>query len=116
MWVGLPSQRDTNASADSSYLNELYRSQAEKAGIVYVDIWDGFVDEEGKFSPQGPDHLGQTRRLRTRDALQKASGDLCSITGSCACYRLLGNLGAVSKEKAPLRAGLRIRGLTVQLQ
>src|SRR5262249_241219 len=47
IWVGLASQRDTNASADSSYLNELYRSQAEKAGIVYVDIWDGFVDEGG---------------------------------------------------------------------
>src|SRR5262249_35812200 len=58
IWVGLASQRDTNTSADSSYLNELYRSEAEKAGIVYVDIWDGFVDEDGKFSPQGPDYLG----------------------------------------------------------
>jgi hypothetical protein len=40
IWVGLPSQRGTNASNDSAYLNELYRSEAEKAGIVYVDIWD----------------------------------------------------------------------------
>jgi len=69
IWVGLASQRDTDASADSSYLNELYRSQAEKAGIVYVDIWDGFVDEDGQFSTQGPDHLGQTRRLRTSDGV-----------------------------------------------
>jgi uncharacterized protein len=69
IWVGLPSQRGTKASDDSSYLNELYRSQAEKAGIVYVDIWDGFVDEAGKFSPQGPDYLGQTRRLRTSDGV-----------------------------------------------
>jgi uncharacterized protein len=69
IWVGLPSQRGTNARDDSSYLNELYRSQAEKAGIVYVDIWDGFVDEEGRFSPQGPDYLGQTRRLRTSDGV-----------------------------------------------
>jgi uncharacterized protein len=69
IWVGLPSQRGTNASADSAYLNELYRSQAEKAGIVYVDVWDGFVDEDGKFSPQGPDYLGQTRRLRTSDGV-----------------------------------------------
>src|SRR5262245_41032211 len=69
IWVGLPSQRGTNASAESSYLNEFYRSQAEKAGIVYVDIWDGFVDEAGKFSPQGPDYLGQTRRLRTGDGV-----------------------------------------------
>src|SRR5215468_10199737 len=69
IWVALAPQRDTDASADSSYLNELYRSQAEKAGIVYVDIWDGFVDEDGQFSTQGPDHLGQTRRLRTSDGV-----------------------------------------------
>jgi hypothetical protein len=69
IWVGLPSQRDTDASANSSYLNEIYRSRAEKAGIAYVDIWDGFVDEAGKFSPQGPDYLGQTRRLRTSDGV-----------------------------------------------
>src|SRR5262249_43211371 len=57
IWVGLPSQRGTTASDDSNYLNELYRSQAEKAGIIYVDIWDGFVDEDGNFSSQGPDYL-----------------------------------------------------------
>ena len=69
MWVGLPSQRGTKASADSSYLNELYRSRAEKAGIVYVDIWDGFVDEGGRYSAQGPDYEGQIRRLRSGDGV-----------------------------------------------
>jgi len=68
-WVGLPSQRGTKASADSSYLNEIFRSRAEKAGIVYVDIWDGFVDEAGRYSPQGPDYEGQTRRLRSGDGV-----------------------------------------------
>jgi hypothetical protein len=69
IWVGLPSQRGAKASADSSYLNELYRSRAEKAGIVYVDIWDGFVDEAGRYSPQGPDYAGQIRHLRTSDGV-----------------------------------------------
>ena len=69
IWVGLPSQRNTKPSADSSYLNELYRSRAEKAGIVYVDIWDGFVDEAGRYSVQGPDYEGQTRRLRSADGV-----------------------------------------------
>jgi uncharacterized protein len=69
IWVGLPSQRGPKASADSAYLNELYRSRAEKVGIVYVDVWDGFVDEAGKFTPQGPDYQGQTRRLRTGDGV-----------------------------------------------
>jgi hypothetical protein len=69
IWVGLPSQRGSKASTDSSYLNEIYRSRAEKAGITYVDIWDGFVDEAGRFSPQGPDYEGQIRRLRTGDGV-----------------------------------------------
>jgi hypothetical protein len=69
LWVGLPSQRWPKGSTDSQYLNELYRSRAEKAGIVYVDIWDGFVDEGGRFSPQGPDYEGQIRRLRTPDGV-----------------------------------------------
>jgi hypothetical protein len=38
-------------------------------GIVYVDIWDGFVDEAGRYSPQGPDYEGQIRRLRTSDGV-----------------------------------------------
>jgi uncharacterized protein len=69
IWVGLPSQRNTKASADSSYLNEIFRSRAEKAGVTYVDVWDGFVDESGRFSPQGPDYEGQIRRLRTSDGV-----------------------------------------------
>src|SRR5207253_6618279 len=55
--------------SDSSYLNEIFRSRAEKAGVVYVDIWDGFGDESGRFSPQGPDYEGQIRRLRTSDGV-----------------------------------------------
>jgi lysophospholipase L1-like esterase len=69
IWVGLPSQRDTKLSADSAYLNELYRSRAERAGITYVDVWDGFVDEDGRFSPQGADYEGQIRRLRSGDGI-----------------------------------------------
>ena len=69
IWVGLPPQRDTKASSDSAYLNEIYRSRAEKAGITYVDVWDGFVDESGRFAQQGPDYEGQTRRLRSGDGV-----------------------------------------------
>jgi len=69
IWVGLPSQRNSKSSQDSSYLNELYRSRAEKAGIAYADIWDGFVDESGGYSPQGPDYEGQIRRLRSGDGV-----------------------------------------------
>jgi hypothetical protein len=69
LWVGLPIIRGPKATSDALYLNELYRAQAEKAGIIYVDVWDGFVDEGGKFASSGPDVDGQTRRLRTPDGV-----------------------------------------------
>src|SRR5712671_362041 len=67
LWVGLPPPRNTKAAADLSYLNDLFRSRAEKAGITYIDTWDGFVDESGRFVMQGPDFEGQIRRLRSSD-------------------------------------------------
>ena len=69
LWVGLPSIRGTRSTGDMSYLDELYRERAEKAEIVYVDIWDGFVDDQGRYTTQGPDFEGQIRRLRTGDGV-----------------------------------------------
>jgi hypothetical protein len=69
LWVGLPSIRGTKSTADAVYLNDLYRARAERAGIVYIDIWDGFVDEAGKYSNFGPDYEGQMRRLRSADGV-----------------------------------------------
>ena len=69
LWVGLPAIRGTKSTSDLSYLDELYREHAEKAGIDYVDIWDGFVDDQGRFALQGPDFEGQTRRLRSSDGV-----------------------------------------------
>jgi uncharacterized protein len=69
IWVGLPAIRGTKATSDVSYLDELYRERAERAGIIYVEIWDGFVDEDGDYAMQGPDFEGQTRRLRTADGV-----------------------------------------------
>ena len=53
-WVGLPAIRGPKATADAVYLNDLYRARAERAGAVYIDVWDGFVDEAGKFTTHGP--------------------------------------------------------------
>jgi hypothetical protein len=69
LWAGLPAVRGTKSTSDMSYLDELYRARAEKAGIIYVDIWDGFVDDKGNYAQQGPDFEGQIRRLRTYDGV-----------------------------------------------
>src|SRR6266568_1124910 len=69
LWVGLPAVRGTKATADMLFLDSLYRDAAGKAGITYVDVWDGFVDEAGRFLQRGPDFEGQPRKLRADDGV-----------------------------------------------
>ena len=69
IWVGLPSIRGARSTSDVAYLNDLYRARAERAGITYVDVWEGFVDESSKYSNYGPDYEGQVRRLRLSDGV-----------------------------------------------
>ena len=51
------------------FLDSLYRDVAGKTGITYVDVWDGFVDEAGRFLNKGPDFEGQIRQLRSYDGV-----------------------------------------------
>jgi len=69
LWVGLPAVRGAKATADMLFLDSLYRDAAGKAGITYVDVWDGFVDEAGRFVLKGPDFEGQPRLLRSKDGV-----------------------------------------------
>jgi len=74
LWVGLPSFQSPSMTADAVTLNTIYRNQVGKAGGEFVDIWEGFVDEDGKFVITGSDVNGQQVRLRESDgiALTKA--------------------------------------------
>lgn len=69
LWVGLPAVRGTKSTSDMLFLDALYRDAAGKAGITYVDVWDGFVDDGGRYIQQGPDFEGQIRRLRSYDGV-----------------------------------------------
>lgn len=69
VWVGLPAIYGQKGTADMLFLDALYRDTAGKAGITYVDVWDGFVDEAGRFLLKGPDFEGQIRPLRSRDGV-----------------------------------------------
>jgi uncharacterized protein len=69
LWVGLPAIRGPKGISDMLFLDALYRDGAGKAGITYVDVWDGFVDEAGRFLQRGPDFEGQMRQLRSNDGV-----------------------------------------------
>ncbi|GGF45367.1 hypothetical protein GCM10007301_01120 [Azorhizobium oxalatiphilum] len=65
--VGLAPVQSAAQSADYERLNEILRAHAARVGAVYVSVWDGFVDEEGKYMGSGPAVDGQRRRLRQAD-------------------------------------------------
>ncbi|WP_245304000.1 SGNH/GDSL hydrolase family protein [Agrobacterium bohemicum] len=69
LWVGLPAFQSPSLTADFVSFNRLYRSHIEKAGGEFVDVWDGFVDEGGKFVTTGYDVNGQQARLREADGI-----------------------------------------------
>lgn len=69
LWVGVPAVRGAKSTADLQYLNDIIRPRVEKAGFIFVNVWDGFVDERGNFMQRGPDETGQIRVLRTPDGV-----------------------------------------------
>jgi hypothetical protein len=68
-WVGLPIMRSPTQSADAELMNEVYREKAFINGAKYIDVWNGFMDEGGRFSAYGPDMTGQAKRLRADDGV-----------------------------------------------
>lgn len=68
-WVGLPASKSGKVSSSLLAFNDVYRKSAEGAGGVFVDIWEGFVDENGAFVMNGPDMNGQPVRLRGSDGM-----------------------------------------------
>lgn len=69
LWVGMPAFPTASMTADMSAFNTIYRGAVEKAGGTFIDIWDGFVDEGGKFVVTGSDINGQQVRLRGSDGI-----------------------------------------------
>ena len=69
LWVGTPSFKSSGMTADMLAFNDLYRAAVEAVGGEFVDIWEGFVDDNGAFTTVGPDMNGQRVRLRGSDGI-----------------------------------------------
>lgn len=69
LWVGLPAFQSPSMTTDIVALNGIYRKQVTMAGGEFIDIWDGFVDEDGKFVFTGSDINGRQVRLRGSDGI-----------------------------------------------
>ncbi|CAN5133536.1 hypothetical protein BH10PSE9_BH10PSE9_05060 [soil metagenome] len=68
-WVSAPPMRDQSSSRDMAYLNDFYKPPVTAAGGHFLDIWNGFTDDNGNYISSGPDVEGQLRALRTGDGI-----------------------------------------------
>ncbi len=108
IWVGMVPFRSTRVSADILAFNDIYKSAAESVNGVFVDVWDGFADENGTFVMSGPDINGQTARLRTGDGtiLSSAGKRLVAFYAEKPLRKLLGDatspdIGELGPENLP---------------
>lgn len=69
IWMGQPSFKDEDLSRTMVGLNSIFKQASETAGGRFVDVWDGFVDDQGNFALSGYDVNGQTARLRANDGV-----------------------------------------------
>jgi hypothetical protein len=56
-------------NADMAHLNDLVKPAVTAANGHFVDVWDGFADDNGRLVISGPDVDGQTRPLRTSNGI-----------------------------------------------
>ncbi|WP_455270176.1 SGNH/GDSL hydrolase family protein [Rhizobium herbae] len=100
LWVGMPPFQSTSMTADMVTLNGIFRTEAEKVGGTFVDIWDGFVDESGKFVMTGSDINGQQVRLRGSDGinLTKAGKRKLAFYVEKDIRKLLGDAAASAQD------------------
>ncbi len=69
LWVGLVPVQSSTMSRDYSAFNGIVREQVEAKGLPFIETWNGFANEEGKYVSVGPDFRGQSVQLRASDGL-----------------------------------------------
>ncbi len=68
-WVGLPIMRSVKLNDNMQLMNEIFRERAFVNGVRFIDTWNGFADQFGRYSAFGPDLTGRVGRLRAADGV-----------------------------------------------
>jgi len=69
IWVGLPPMSKTEYSAALSQISNIQRLASLSGSAEFLDIYERFLGEDGKYSSQGPDVNGQNARMRKDDGI-----------------------------------------------
>ena len=68
-WIGLPITRSDRVRTGFELINNIVKQQTGRSQIRYIDHWLHFANENGQYSPYGPDVNGKIRLLRSRDGV-----------------------------------------------
>lgn len=69
IWVGLPIMRDDKWNEESRYLNNIFKTEADKHNVLFLPTWEMTADKDGNYQPYGPDLKGDKRLLRANDGI-----------------------------------------------
>ena len=69
IWMGLPPMARSQYSAAINQISALQRMAAFSGGAEFIDIYDRFADQEGKYAAYGPDVNGQNALMRKDDGI-----------------------------------------------
>lgn len=69
IWVGLPPMSKPDYSAAIAQISAVQRTASFSGGAEFLDIYDRFLGEDGKYSSYGPDVNGQNVRMRKDDGI-----------------------------------------------
>ncbi|MGN6490295.1 MAG: DUF459 domain-containing protein, partial [Devosia sp.] len=73
IWVGLPPMEAPKFGQTMIQVNEIDRLAAFGGGAEFLDIFDKFATEEGKYTRSGPDLNGNNVRMRADDGIHFSS-------------------------------------------
>ena len=69
IWIGLPPMEASSYGQAISQISEIQKLAVFSAGAEYVDIYERFLSDEGKYSSFGPDLNGNRVRMRKDDGI-----------------------------------------------
>lgn len=69
IWLGLPPMSNGDYSAAMSQISALQKMASFSGGAEFLDIYERFLGEDGRYSSQGPDVSGQNARMRKDDGI-----------------------------------------------
>jgi Uncharacterized protein conserved in bacteria len=69
IWIGLPPMSSNSYSTAISQISAIHRLASVSGGAEFIDIYERFLGEDGKYSAYGPDLNGQNVRMRKDDGI-----------------------------------------------